>query len=407
MIRILHLITTFGLGGAEGNLAQLVGRMDRGRFANSVVVMGPIPARAPSIPVQDVPLHSLRMREGIPNPVAAARLLRILRAERPHILQTWMYHADLLGLAVGRLAGVPKTVWNIRRSFTGMHEHGLLSALVLRMLVKLSPVPDAIVTNSFSGRRTHEFLGYKPRRWVWIPNCVDCDRFKPDPEERVRLRRELQLTPETPLVALVARHLPIKGHEVFISAAVKLAAADPSVHFVLAGRLIETSNSYLMELINSSGISNRFHVLGERVDVECLLAAVDVVCSSSHGEGFPNVIGQAMACGVPCVVTDVGDSALLVGEFGRVVPVNDPSALSRACAELLGSQEARQTLGEGARWRIEQCFSIASMTARYEQLYEELMTPSSVVDTKTAIAPDDCSRILNALRIDHRRGNTL
>lgn len=375
VIRVLHLITSFGLGGAEASLAQLVGRMDRSRFANSVVVMRRLPTVRPQIPTQKVPLQCLEMRPGIPNPLAAAHLLRIVRSERPQVLQTWMYHADLLGLAVGRLAGVPKTVWNIRRSFIDMQEHNLLSGLVLRILVRLSGIPDAVVTNSLAGQRTHEALGYEPRRWVWIPNCIDCDRFKPNPDERTRLRSELGLPPCTPLVALVARYIPIKGHDVFIAAAGKLAALNPSVHFVLAGRQIDDTNTSLMRSINSTGVRERFHFLGEREGIERVLAALDVVCSSSYGEGFPNVVGEAMACGVPCVVTDAGDSALLVGSFGKVVPAGDPAALYRSCEQLLSSQAARQGLGSGARRRIEQCFSVASMVARYERLYEELASP--------------------------------
>jgi glycosyltransferase involved in cell wall biosynthesis len=370
VIRVLHLITSFGLGGAETTLAQLVGRMDRNRFANSVVVMRHLPALRQQVP--QVPLHCLEMRPSIPDPVAAARLLRIVRSERPQVLQTWMYHADLLGLAVGRLAGVPKTVWNIRRSFVNMQEHKLLSGLVLRILVKLSGVPDAVLTNSLSGRRTHEALGYAPRRWVCIPNCIDCDRFRPALDERTRLRSELGLPPDTPLVALVARHVPIKGHDVFIAAAGKLAAIHPSVHFVLAGQDINDSNISLMRSLNSSGVPERFHLLGEREDIERVWAAVDIACSSSYGEGFPNVVAEAMACGVPCVVTDAGDSALVVGSYGRVVPVGDPAALYRSCEQLLSSHVERQKLGHGARRWIEQRFSVASMVARYEQLYEEL-----------------------------------
>jgi glycosyltransferase involved in cell wall biosynthesis len=375
VIRVLHLITSFGLGGAETSLAQLVGRMDRSRFANSVVVMRRLPAVRQQVPTQKVAVHCLEMLPGIPNPLAVAHLLRIARSERPQVLQTWMYHADLLGLAVGRLAGVPRTVWNIRRSFSDMKEHSLLSGLVLRMLVRLSGIPDAVVTNSLSGQRTHEALGYDPRRWVWIPNCIDSDRFKPNPDERTRLRSELGLPPGTPLVALIARYIPIKGHDVFIAAAGRLAALNPSVHFVLAGRQIDETNTSLMRSINSSGVRERFHLLGEREDIERVFAALDVICSSSYAEGFPNVVGEAMACGVPCVVTDAGDSALLVGSFGKVVPAGDPAALYRSCEQLLSSQAERQGLGRGARSRIEQCFSVASMVARYEQLYEELAYP--------------------------------
>jgi glycosyltransferase involved in cell wall biosynthesis len=376
VIRVLHLITSFGLGGAETTLAQLVGRMDRSRFANSVVVMLRLPALRPRVAMQKIPLHCLEMRPGVPNPVAAARFLRIVRSERPQVLQTWMYHADLLGLAVGRLARVPKISWNIRRSFIDMQEHRLLSGWVLQLLVKLSGIPDAVLTNSVSGRRTHETLGYTPRRWVCIPNCIDCDRFRPAPDERTRLRNELRLPSDTPLVALVARHVPIKGHDVFIAAAGKLAAVNPSVHFVLAGRQIDGTNTLLMRSISSSGVPERFHLLGERDDIERVFAAVDIACSSSYGEGFPNVVAEAMACGTPCVVTNAGDSALVVGSFGQVVPIGDPAALSSSFEQLLMSSHAeRQKLGRCARRRIERRFSVASMVARYEQFYEELASP--------------------------------
>jgi glycosyltransferase involved in cell wall biosynthesis len=283
-----------------------------------------------------------------------------------------MYHADLLGLAAGRLAGVPKTVWNVRRSFIDMREHSRLSGLVLKTLARLSSIPDAVVTNSLAGQRTHEALGYNPRDWIWIPNCIDSKRFRPNPGEKTRLLSELRLPPQTSLVALVARYLPIKGHDVFIAAASKLAALDPSVHFVLAGLKVNDTNTSLMRSINASGARERFHLLGERKDIERVLAAVDVACSSSYGEGFPNVVGQAMACGVPCVVTDAGDSALIVARFGKVVPAGDSTALCQALAQLLSSQSERQRLGRGARRHIEHCFSVESMVARYEQLYDEL-----------------------------------
>jgi glycosyltransferase involved in cell wall biosynthesis len=372
VIRVLHLITSFGLGGAETSLAQLVRGMHGSRFVNSVVVMRRLPPRRQQVPTQKVGLHCLEMRPSVPNPLAAARLLRIMRSEQPHVLQTWMYHADLLGLVVARLGGVPNIVWNIRRSFFDVHEHSRLSGMVLRILVRLSGIPAAVVTNSLAGQRTHQSLGYDPRRWVWIPNSIDCERFKPNPEERTRLRSELGLPHEASLIGLIARYLPIKGHDVFVAAASKLAASDSSVHFILAGNLVNDTNTTLMRLINLSGARERFHLLGEREDIERILAALDVVCSSSHAEGFPNVIGEAMACGVPCVVTDVGDSALLVGSFGKVVPAGNSSALYSSCEQLLSSKAERQTWGREARHRIERCFSVKSMVARYEELYEEL-----------------------------------
>lgn len=169
MIRILHLITSFGLGGAEGNLARVVSHMDSTRFLNDVVVMQCLPRFHTEFAAETVPFQCLGMRPGVPNLPAIYRLTAIVRAARPHVLQTWMYHADLLGLLVGRLTRTPAIAWNLRRSFVGMSEHGWLSRMVLRAAVRFSPEPDAVVTNSLAGQRTHKALGYRPRRWVWIP----------------------------------------------------------------------------------------------------------------------------------------------------------------------------------------------------------------------------------------------
>ncbi|MBV8453521.1 MAG: glycosyltransferase [Deltaproteobacteria bacterium] len=393
MIRILHLITSLGLGGAEATLAQLVARMDRTRFQSSVVVMRSFPALRRPIPTETVPLYCLQMRHAIPNPAALAHLISVLRAERPQVLQTWMYHADLLGLVASRLVRIPRIVWNIRRSFVSMQEHKIITALVLRTLAKLSGLPDVVLTNSLAGQKTHQALGYDPRRWVWIPNCIDCDRFKPDSEQRLRLRNELGLAADTPLVGLVARYLPIKGHDIFIAAAQELAAVNRSVHFVLAGRLIDRTNTSLMRSLYSRGLAGRFHLLGERENIECVLAGLDVACSSSYGEGFPNTVGEAMACGVPCVVTDVGDSALLIGSTGKVVPAGNSLALYRSCEQLLSSEEQRRHFGRCARRRVEDCFSIRSMVTRYEQLYEELTDPTFMAQNRLDNEKDALSSV--------------
>ena len=195
MIKVLHLITSFGLGGAEVNLWRLVCNMDRSRFSNTVVTMVPMRAETgivqPTPEEAGIPLHALEMRNGIPDPLSAARLFRIIRQVKPDILQTWMYHADLLGLFVGKSARVPAIAWNLRCSFIDMNEHSWISKYVLRLLVSLSSSPDVVLANSHSGLRFHEELGYKPRKWMWIPNALDLEQFKPDARARACLRREL------------------------------------------------------------------------------------------------------------------------------------------------------------------------------------------------------------------------
>ena len=374
MIRVLHLITSFGLGGAEGNLARVVSHMDSTRFLNHVVVMEPLPAFHPEIAAKTIPFECLGMRVGMRDAQAICRLASIVQTVRPHVLQTWMYHADLLGLLIGKLTKTPAIAWILRRSFIGMSEHGWLSRMVLRAAVRFSPLPDAVVTNSLAGQHTHEAIGYRPRRWVWIPNSLDADRFRPDVSARATVRSELGLPADTRLVGLVARFNPIKGLDNFASAIGILAKQNPDVHFVLIGGEIERSNEPLVRILRSGGASlERIHLLGRRHDVQRITAGLDIACSSSYGEGFPNTVGEALACGVPCVVTDVGDSALLVAGEGKVVAPGAPQAFAEACQSLLAlSAEQRREMGLRARKRIQSQYSIQSVVARYEELYEQL-----------------------------------
>jgi len=375
MIRILHLVTSFGRGGAELNLERLACNMDASRFANAVVSMRRSYDRemVTRLNRAGVPFQCLEMRAGAPDPAAFVRLLKIVRAQRPGILQTWMYHADLLGLMAGKLARVPVIIWNIRSTL--LKNHGI-GKLVFRALVPLSGVPSAVVANSQAGVRVHCAIGYKPKRWVWIPNSLDLSRFRPDPQAREVLRRELQIGPRTLLIGLIARLDPMKDHSNFIRAAGIITAHNPNVRFVMAGMGVEWSNSSLRSDLRSAAVENSFHLLGLRNDVERLTAGLDIACSASaYGEGTSNAIAEAMACGVPCVATDVGDSALLVGDCGKVVPSGNPEAFANACRELIAlSPQSRSELGRSARRRVEQHFSTQSIVSRYQDLYAELAT---------------------------------
>jgi glycosyltransferase involved in cell wall biosynthesis len=382
MIKVLHLITSFGLGGAEVNLWRLVCNMDRSRFSNTVVTMVPMRAETgivqPTPEEAGIPLHALEMRNGIPDPLSAARLFRIIRQVKPDVLQTWMYHADLLGLLVGKSARVPAIAWNLRCSFIDMNEHSWISKYVLRLLVSLSSSPDVVLANSHSGLRFHEELGYKPRKWMWIPNALDLEQFKPDARARACLRRELGLPPDALIVGLVARFYPMKDHQNFVKAAGWLARDNPNAHFVLVGRRVDAENAQLAEWIKATGFADRFHLLGLRQDANRVTAGFDIGCSSSYGEGFSNTVAESMASGVPCVVTDVGDSAELVGDTGKIVSAKDPEAFAKACQELVTlAPSQRQHLGCMARKRIEDNYSLKSVVDRYESLYQQLAEPAA------------------------------
>lgn len=371
MIKILHLITGLETGGAEMMLYKLVSRMDRTRFDTTVVSMTGLGTIGERIRALGVPVLSLGMGRGIPDPRGVLRLIKILRKVRPEVLQSWLYHADLIGLIAGRLAGVPAILWNIRHSESRKEDISIVLSLTLKLLAVLSGMPKAVVVNSSNGRLVHEGIGYRPRRWELIPNGFDTSVFKADNEARMKLRKSLGLGEGVFLIGLVARLHPMKDHPNFLKAAGLILKARPKTHFILVGKGVES----LTPLISELGIGEHLHILGEREDLPEITAALDVaVSSSSYGEGFPNVIGEAMASGVPCVVTDVGDSALIVGESGIIVPPADPSALSEACLKLMEMSEAeRKAMGSKARKRVEVHYSVEGVVSRYEELYMDVL----------------------------------
>jgi glycosyltransferase involved in cell wall biosynthesis len=337
-----------------------------------------------SIRKAGVPVYPLDIRRGGVSPRAFWRLVRLLRELQPDIVQTWLYHADLAGLAAGAIARVPHIVWNIRCAELDPKDHPRSLSMMLRVLAFASRWPSAIVCNSNAGRRAHEALGYAAGRWFIAPNGFDTRVFQPDPMARVELRRRLSVPDDTRVVGLLARLHPMKDHATFLRAADIVTSARPDVRFVAAGRGVPESGA-LVALASALNIKDRVHLWPEELNAARLLAGFDIAVSSSYSEAFPNVVGEAMACGVPAVVTDVGDSAALVGHTGRVVPPRDPDALARAILDVLDlDRAAYDRLAGAARDRISGEFSMARVAARYESLYTELAAGASVAADQPA-----------------------
>ena len=369
-VRVCHLITTLDVGGAELMLARLVEGMDRDRFPAAVISLaapGPVAAR---IRAAGVEVATLGMRRGRPSASAVVRLLGRLRTLRPHVLQTWLHHADLLGLAAGRLAGVRHVLWNVRNSDMRMDRYGFLSRRTLDACRLASRRPDGIVVNSRAGYEHHRRLGYRPRAWYYIPNGIDTAVFRPAAAARARVRRALGVPPRAPLIGFAARVDPMKDHHTFLRAAALLAQRRPDARFLLAGAGTRPGGR-IDDLVRRAGLGSRLLQLGPRTDVAQLTAALDVATAASRfGEGFPNVAAEALACGVPCVAADVGDAARVVAGAGAVVPPEDPHRLAAAWDELLAAgSEARRRLGRAGRAHVAGQFSLARAVRRYEALY--------------------------------------
>jgi glycosyltransferase involved in cell wall biosynthesis len=368
VVRVLHIITGLRRAGAETMLVKLVGALDPKCFETHVISLierGPLAADLQAL---GVPVLSLDMRSKLdPRPIA--RLTGIIRRLQPDVIQTWLYHADFAGLvAAALLRRTDRLLWNVRCSdmdFTAAMEQG--TAKMVRVLACLAAWPVGVIVNSHAGRRHHQRLGYRPRRWIEIPNGFDLAHWHPNADAAARLRAELGLPEDMLLVGMCARLNPMKDHATFLAAIAEVRTRLPGVRGILAGRGTEMLASRVAEL----GLAENVTLLGERSDLPNLLPGLDAFClSSAFGEGFANVLGEAMASGVPCVATDVGDAAEIVGDTGRIVPPRQPALLAAALEELLNmSAPWRHELGLRARARIEDRYGLAGIARQYADVY--------------------------------------
>jgi glycosyltransferase involved in cell wall biosynthesis len=371
---IAHLITELNMGGAEEMLYKLVTSMDPRRFRCTVISMTDRGSVGEKIVAAGIPLFELGMAPGRPSLSGLYKIYSLLKQESVDILQTWLYHADLLGLITGRLAGVGRVVWGIRCSNMLLRNYRPLTAFTVKMAALLSSRADAIVVNSRKGQDVHERRGYFKERMVFIPNGFDVERFKPDESSRPWLCSQLGLPEDAFIVGLIARYDPMKDQRTFLKAASLLAQKQRSLYFIMAGKGMDENNLELSEIIAKYNLHGRIHLLGLRQDIPKIVSALDTATSSSaFGEGFSNTIGEAMACGVPCVVTDVGDSAYIVGDTGLVVPPRDPEAMAAAWERVfnLGRNE-RASLGKRARERVQEQFELGKVVKQFENFYERL-----------------------------------
>jgi len=375
--RVIFIITGLATGGAETMLFKLCSRLDRRRFVPSVVSLSDKGVIGPRIEALGIPVYTLGMR---PNRLSLAGLLRLRKLVstlRPNLIQGWMYHGNL---AASLAAGSKPVVWGIRQSLYGLDKERVLTRWVIRLGAVVSRYSRAIVYNSHTSARQHEAFGFDASRSRTIPNGFDTEVFHPDESARAGIRQELELSDNAILIGLVGRHHPMKDHWNFLNAAALLGKESPDVYFLLAGREVDAGNSILTAMIMEFGLGERVFLLGERKDIPQLNAALDIASSASAwGEGFANVIGEAMSCGVPCVVTDVGDSAWIVGDTGRVVPPRAPETLAVAWKSLIAlGRNGRQALGMRARLRVIENFSLGAVVKHYEELYESVIARAEV-----------------------------
>ncbi|MBE9168003.1 glycosyltransferase [Pleurocapsales cyanobacterium LEGE 06147] len=357
-------------------LFNLLSRMKGDRFEPVVVsLMNTDTMIGRRIQKLGIPIYSLGMKAGmLPTPVTVWRLVNIVRKIQPDLIHGWMYHGILAAEVTKIFSTNQFTIWEIQTTIYSLQHEKKMSAVIIKLCALLSKLPARIIFVSQISKLQHEALGYYSKNNCLLPNGFDTSLFKPSVKSKLDVRKELGLPEESLLIGLFCRYHPMKDHANCIKAAALLLKEYPDVHFLLVGTEVDRNNQSLNELIQELGISEQIHLLGERSDIPRLSAALDIASSSSaYGEAFPMVIGEAMSCGIPCVVTDVGDSARIVDNTGYVVPPREPQALANAWKKMieLGS-EGRKALGQAARERIINNFGLDFVVAQYESLYESV-----------------------------------
>lgn len=379
-LRIAHVIPSLAVGGAEMALLRLVESLDPERFHSSVFTLGAPGALAPHFRDAGIDVVSAGFRSGLAGfgaLGATAHLRHGLRRQNPHVIQGWMYHGNVAAW-LGRCLATPRAalVWGIRQTLTSLDHEPAGTRLAIRLGASLSSRPDKIVSNCARAVGDHVALGYDRSRFVVIPNGFDTQYFRPDARARAEVRAELGIPEEAFVVGLIGRVHPLKGHAFFFAALARLQSAGAGLHAILVGLGATRDNPAIVQAGVGEVEDDRCHLLGVRADVPKIMAALDVLVSASPwGEGFPNVVAEAMACGVPCVVTDRADSATIVSDTGLVVPPADAPALAEGIAAMQRlSLDTRHALGARARARIEACYSQQGTTARMVALYESLVS---------------------------------
>ncbi|NAR69247.1 glycosyltransferase [Acinetobacter haemolyticus] len=370
-MRIVHIITGLNNGGAEGVLYRLV--INDKANEHIVVSMMDAGKYGPLLIKNGIQVICLEMDGGKFSLSSIILLYKKLKSIKPDLVQTWMYHADLIGGIVARLAGVKRVIWNIRHSNFDEKNTKKMTILIASLCGKLSPfIPEKIICCAESAVKYHTDKGYTREKIIIIGNGYDLDKFLFNRGLGVTVKDEWELD-NTPVIGMIGRYDPQKDHKNLLESLSIVKQKDYKFKLILVGRGLNIKNDALVSYIRKYNLTENTYLLDQRSDIPNILNAIDIhVLSSAYGEGFPNVVAEAMVCGVPCVVTDVGDSKFIVGQFGEVVPPSDSGMLAEAIIRMLQLRENKEeweNLKERASFYAKNNFDLKLMISKYNAVW--------------------------------------
>ncbi|HXD32573.1 MAG TPA: glycosyltransferase [Pyrinomonadaceae bacterium] len=368
-LRLTFLTRSLDIGGAQRQLVTLAKALDQSQFDVSILTFYSGQAWEGELEGSGVRIVSLDKRGRWDLFSFTRRLIREVRALQPDVLHGYLDIPNVLALLARRFVPT-KVVWGVRASAMEMHEYDWLFRLAAKVERMLSDSPDLIIVNSRAAFQHHLSIGFPSAKLKLIPNGIDTDVFKPDLEARARLRKEWGVDDSIQLVGTVGRLDPVKDLPTFLAAATNVSRDQSSARFICVGNGPPEEVERLKALTDELKISNQVIFTGAVSDVAAAYNALDLLVSSSRAESFPNSVAEAMACGIRCVVTNVGDSAALVGDCGVVVEPGQPEALAAAIISSLSLDRSRT--GERCRTRIVEYFCVEQLAGHTEETLKAL-----------------------------------
>ena len=368
-MKILHIITGLGDGGAEHTLFKIckydiknehivISLKENGKYFSLLKKLG-------------IKVYSLNFK--FYSIIKFIILIRLISYLKPDIVQTWLVHADLLGGISARLAGIKNIIWNIRYSNIQIGKAKLTTILIIRFLSILSYlIPKFIVTVSKKAKKIYELTGYNKKIFKFIPNGYDLSILKSNKHQKINFKKIIRIKENTPLIGNVARYDPQKDHLNLLNALSLIRLKNINFFCVLVGLNINKKNISLVSDIKRLNLSKHIKLLGQNDNISQVMNGLDLhVLSSSYGEGFPNVVAESMACGTPCIVTDIGDSAYVIGKTGWIVPPKSSIKLARAIEKALIEKDTIKwnKRCKKARLRVKENFSIGNMIKLYNKVW--------------------------------------
>ncbi len=372
MIKIAFVITGLGRGGAERMLIKLLSSIDRTKFDPTVFCLSNNLVLRPELEAIGISVQSYRINSPLYLAFHLIKFIKDCREFSPDILQGWMYHGNILAW-VASLFTQAKLIFGVRVALYDFNFERFSTRVIIRLGALLSKAANKIIYVSQIAKDHHEAIGYQSANSCVLANGFELNKFQPNDDYRRQYRLLMNIDDQDLLIGYFARFHKMKGHFDLIEAFSQVHHQFPKTKLALAGFHVDESNLELRAKLNQLKLNKHVLLLGDLSNPERILPALDIFVSPSHQEGFPNVVGEAMACQIPCVVTDVGDSAICVGDTGVVVPAMNPKLLAQGICQMINNPN-RTMLKVKARQRIETEFSLSDIVKKYEKIYTSTIT---------------------------------